>query len=168
MIDNTDSLFYKIKTKSSIRKELLEVAQSIAVWDRPMTFLSKTCPADLYLKENLFKILSPVIDEDFRKIKIFKIPAWTYYGIHTDLIRHSAFNMLLNDTSDSTSFFQNTPFKHTQCEITECVYELDHWYLFNTQVPHAVLNRGQDRYVLSVQGSEIYDVALTYVKENNL
>jgi len=168
MLDNTDSLFYKIKTKSSIRKELLEVAQSVTEWDRPMTFFSKSCPADIYLKENLFNILRPLIWEDVRGINIFKIPAWTYYGIHTDSVRHSAFNMLLNDTTDSTSFFQDTKFKHTQCEITECVYELDHWYLFNTQVPHAVLNKGQDRYVLSIKGSETYDVALNYIKENNL
>jgi hypothetical protein len=163
-----DHLFYKIAQKSTVRKELLDYALSIKEWPRPRTFLSTSCPKEIYSKDILFEKLSSIIRQDQFAYYIFKIPAQTYYGLHVDSIRNYAFNMLLNDHSNSVSFFTNTQFEHTQCKITELVYEQDHLYLFNTQNRHAVLNQGDDRFVLSIQGNESYDKALKFIKENNL
>jgi len=163
-----DHLFYKITQKSIIRKELLEYALSIKEWSRPKTFLCTLCPKEIYSKDILFEQLSSIIRQDQFAYYLFKIPAKTYYGLHVDSVRYSAFNMLLNDYSNSVSFFANTEFKFSQCEITELVYEQDQLYLFNTQNKHAVLNQGDDRFVLSIQGNKSYDEALKFIKENNL
>lgn len=163
-----DHLFYKINQKSTIRKELLEYALSIKEWPRPRTFLAVPVPAEIYLKDDLFEKLKSIIRPDANGIFLMKLPAQTYYGIHVDSVRQSALNMLLNDSSDSVSFFRNTKFEHTQCSITELAYEKDHWYLFNTQQPHGVMNQGSDRYVLSIQCKLSYQDSLTFIKDNNL
>lgn len=163
-----EHLYYKINQKTTIRKELLEYALSIKEWTRPKTFLSTSCPKEIYSKDNLFEKLSSIIRPDNFAYYIFKLPAKTYYGLHVDSIRNSAFNMLLNDYSNSVSFFTNTEFQYTQCSVSELVYEQDHLYLFNTQSKHGVLNPGDDRFVLSIQGNKHYNEALKFIKENNL
>ena len=163
-----EHLYYKINQKTTIRKELLEYALSIKEWPRPKTFLCTPCPKEIYSKDNLFEKLSSVIRPENFAYYIFKIPAQTYYGLHVDSVRYSAFNLLLNDYSNSVSFFMNTPFEYTQCSISELVYEQDYLYLFNTQNKHGVLNQGDDRFVLSIQGNKSYEEALKFIKENNL
>jgi len=163
-----EHLFYKINQKSTIRKELLEYAVSVTDWKRPLTFLATLCPKEIYLKDILFEKLNDIINPDRLSICIFKIPAKTYYNIHVDSMRTFSFNMLLNDSSKSVSFFKNSKFEHHHCGITELEYEPDCLYLFNTQMEHAVLNQGDDRYILSVRGKNMYDDALKFVKEINL
>ena len=163
-----EHLYYKINQKSTIRKELLDYALSIKEWSRPRTFFSTMCPKEIYSKDPLFEKLRSIIRPDEFACLIFKIPAQTYYGLHIDTVRHSAFNMLLNDYSNSVSFFANTEFAFTQCSISELLYEQDSLYLFNTQHKHGVLNQGDDRYVLSIQGNKSYNDALMFIKEHNL
>jgi len=159
--------FYsKINQKTTLRKELLDYALSIKEWSRPKSFLVTPCPKEIYSKDNLFEKLSNIIFSD--SYYIFKMPAQTYYSLHIDTTRYSAFNLLLNDFSNSVSFFMNKPFKHSQCGITELVYEQDYLYLFNTKNAHAVLNQGDDRFVLSIQGNRSYEEALKFIKENKL
>lgn len=164
-----DNLFYKIRQKSTVRKEILDFALSPStVWKRPMTFIATLCPKEIYMKDELFQKLNEFINPDRLAVCIFKLPAKTYYNIHTDSVRDFAFNMLLNDNSESVSFFKKSKFEYHQCEVTELKYEQDHLYLFNTQVEHAVLNQGDDRYVLSIRGNKTYNEALSFIRENNL
>jgi len=73
----------------------------------------------------------------------------------------------LNDHSDSVSFFTTSKIQYTQFDIAELKYEQDHLYLFNTQRQHAVVNNGDDRYVLSMHSNLSYDDSLKFLKENN-
>jgi len=163
-----EQLFYKFNQKSIIRKELLDYAVSIKEWPRPKSFLGVLCPKEIYSKDPLLDKLTSIIHPYDTAFYIFKIPAKTYYSIHTDGSRKSALNMLLNDHSNSVSFFKTTKFEFWQCGITELEYEQDSWYLFNTQNEHGVFNQGDDRYVISVQLTVSYQDALTFIKENNL
>jgi hypothetical protein len=162
----SEYFYCKINQKTAIRKELLDYALSIKEWARPRSFLLTPCPKEIYSKDNLFEKLSNIILSD--SYYIFKMPAQTYYSWHIDTKRYSAFNLLLNNYSNSVSFFMNKPFEYNQCSINELVYEQDYLYLFNTKHNHAVLNQGDDRFVLSIQGNRSYEEALTFIKENNL
>ena len=163
-----EHLYYKINQKTTIRKELLDYALSIKEWPRPKSFLGTLCPKEIYSKEPLLDKLSSIIHPYDTAFYIFKIPPKTYYAIHTDGSRKSALNMLLNDHSNSVSFFKTSNFEHWQCNVEELEYEQDSCYLFNTQNEHGVLNQGDDRFVLSVQLTMSYQDALSFIKESNL
>jgi hypothetical protein len=163
-----ESLFYKINQKSTIRKELLQYALSIKEWPRPKSFLGVLCPKEIYSKDPLLDKLTSIIRPGDASFYIFKIPAKTYYSIHTDGVRKAALNMLLNDHSNSVSFFKTSKFEFWQCSITELEYEQDSLYLFNTQNEHGVFNQGEDRFVISVQLDSSYQDALSFIKKNNL
>jgi hypothetical protein len=115
----------------------------------------------------LIKKLSSIILDERNPFWILKLPKNTYCNIHTDGIRPSALNVLLNERSNSVTFFKNTEFKSSQCNITELQYEKDCMYLFNTQNEHGVLNHDEDRYMLSIECNRSYHDALQFIQENN-
>jgi hypothetical protein len=96
------------------------------------------------------------------------MPAWVYYSMHTDTHRSCAINLSLHEY-DSTTFFNVGRFRRNQVHIHELKYEKDTYYLFNTRVRHAILNKDNDRYVVSIGFNNIsYDNLLDNIIKNNL
>jgi hypothetical protein len=165
--------YHKLKNKCIIRQELLSYAHTVTDWipKENLSFLQHTVPDTLINKDPTLNILAGTLGEHYNiGVRIFKLPAWTFYELHVDSIRTSAVNMLLNDQSNSVSFFETAPFRKNQIQIDELSYETDCLYLFNTQYKHAVLNRSEDRYVLSIamNGLKNFENALEFINEHNL
>lgn len=68
------------------------------------------------------------------------------YGWHTDVRRGVAVNMLV-EHSDSVTLFGNSVHGEMK-RIHPHRYEIGRYYVFNTQVPHSVINFGDQRRVL--------------------
>jgi len=80
---------------------------------------------------------------------ILRMSPNTFYKPHIDYTRGAAINLLLSGTESNTFFVQ--PFHDPRILGVECLdYEQDHLYLLNVQQEHAVLNKDNIRYVLSI------------------
>lgn len=96
---------------------------------------------------------------------IFKMNPMTWYDWHTDETRTCAINMLLSGY-DSKCFFGDRKNRDI-VSLTELTYQVDTYYLLNTQVKHAVLNLSNTRYLLSIgfEHPNTYEDILNYYKE---
>lgn len=72
-----------------------------------------------------------------------------YYQLHKDTDRGVSINMLL-EQEDALCAFADPEKKET----VKLDYELNKLYLFNTQVPHTVLNFTGDRYLFTTRFSD--------------
>jgi hypothetical protein len=96
----------------------------------------------------VFKMVNKVIKID--RIAVVSMPPMSTYNWHVDERRSATVNMLLNNHDDSICLFgkQIDGSKHS---IVELFYKPNTFYLFNTSVDHMVINRGTERFMLSLQ-----------------
>lgn len=160
-----EDCFFPLKKKSPITSELLAYSQSVNDWEsstmsNKFSFLQSEIPSELVERDDVLKAISA-----FKKPHIYMMPAWTYYSLHTDTYRGVAINMAFAEY-DAVSFFRAGSFRRNQMHIHELQYEVGTYYLFNTQVRHAVVNRGTDRWVVSagIPGLS-YEEAMKQFKE---
>ncbi len=165
--------FSKLTVKSTIRKDLLEFCKSDDNWIDPKvgTFLQKKPSQSLIFSDPLLKHIckNSISDHGFDQcVNIFMIMPWTHYMLHTDISRSTSINLLINDHSDSISYFKVTePYNKLHIGIKELTYEQDTYYLFNSKIPHAVTNRDSARYLLSITLKDDYPTMLEYLKDQN-
>lgn len=86
-------------------------------------------------------------------IAVVSMPPMTTYNWHIDEQRSATVNMLLNNHDESLCLFgkQIDGSKHS---IVELSYKPKIFYLFNTMVEYMVINRGSERFMLSLQFSQ--------------
>ena len=145
--------FSEINTKSTIRQELLELCNSEQNWVDPNigTFLQKVPPKDLVFKDKFLKFICENFTSDYvTDVHVFMMRPQTHYMLHADRFRSASINLLINDVTDSISYFQISEVYKSQINIQELQYKLDTFYLFNSRVPHAITNRDLPRYLLSI------------------
>lgn len=165
--------FSKLNVKSTIRKDLLEFCNNDDNWIDPKvgTFFQKKPPQSLIFNDPVLKhICENSISEYgfYHCVHIFMIKPWTHYMLHSDIFRSSSINLLINDYTDSISYFQVTePYNKLHIGIEELTYEQDAYYLFNSKVPHAVTNRNPARYLLSITLKDDYKTMVKYLKNQN-
>lgn len=149
-----DHCFYKLKTKSTCREKLFNFATNSIDWtsstrNDKYSFLQITVPNELICDDPVFQAL-----ENFNQKKvhprIFKMPEKIYYALHIDSWRGAALNLLLNPSSKSVAFYNCGHFRTSQVHIEPVDYQMDTYYLLNTQIKHAVINLESDRYMLSL------------------
>jgi hypothetical protein len=104
---------------------------------------------------------------------IFKVPANTNYNWHVDADRGLSINLPLNNHTQSHSYFLSDQTLGHLNSIHRLNYDLGYFYLFNTQIPHAVLNLHQDRYFFSITFKQpkhelTYSTVYDYCANNNL
>lgn len=96
----------------------------------------------------------------YHKPLIMKMKAKTIYHFHVDTYRSTVVNMVLDDY-DSVTVFNLGYHRPAQSSIAELKYIPGRYYLFNTQIPHQVINRGsEDRYLLSMAINYSWEDAL--------
>ena len=100
-------------------------------------------PAELICREPFFNWL--MAREPFQAGLIKMLP-WETYGWHTDSDRGVSINMLLEHESSLVSFSTNV--YGIMKPIHPHEYELTRYYVFNTQVPHMILNTGTKNRIL--------------------
>ena len=104
------------------------------------------------------------------RIAVVSMPPMTTYNWHVDEHRSATVNMLLNNHDDSICLFgkQIDGSKHS---IVELFYKPNTFYLFNTSVDHMVINRGAERFMLSLQFEkqkkyeDLREVLMTDIKQ---
>jgi hypothetical protein len=94
------------------------------------------------------------------------------YKMHKDSDRILAINMLLTEHNNSHCLFGGSDSfdKTPKTEIVELKYKVDTFYIFNTQVPHSIINFDKPRYLLTIQMIDgiTYEQVRDYVIANNL
>lgn len=81
---------------------------------------------------------------------VLRLKPNTCYNWHVDTVRKVSINMLLNTDIDSHCvFLRGEP--GVSFAVEELNYKPDSYYVFNTQMPHMVLNCGQPRYLFSIE-----------------
>ena len=117
-------------------------------WFNHFDFKVMLLDSSLIDRVPVFKKVNKVIKID--RIAVVSMPPMTTYNWHVDEHRLATVNMLLNNHADSTCLFgrQIDSSKHS---IVELFYKPNTFYLFNTSVDHMVINRGAERFMLSLQ-----------------
>jgi len=93
------------------------------------------------------------------RLGILKLPAQWVYAWHRDQDRQACINLLLSSDHHSHTLFGEQR-NSTTFHAIELRYPPGRYVLFNTQIPHTVINLGGDRYLLSLEFSDPtpYDV----------
>jgi hypothetical protein len=145
----TDKYFKKVNAPSEhVSKFFTEDRLSKLDWLNVPGYQGIEVPRPIYMKEKFFQAL----DEKYgvSGCAILKFSPMIAYTWHNDSDRNATINMLLNPWHHSHSMFgENGSEWHK--EIIELVYEQDHFYLFNTQHPHEVINLDHMRYLFTAR-----------------
>ena len=167
-----NNCFTQINKKSTIRKKLLEFCENGEWVDPPNgtgTFLQKKPSEELIFEDPFLEhvcknCMSP--HGFLYSVTIFMIKPWTHYMLHSDFFRSASVNLLINDYTDSISYFKvSDTYNKLHFDIKELQYEQDYYYLFNSKIPHAVTNRNAARYVLSISLNDDYDTTYKYFND---
>jgi hypothetical protein len=84
------------------------------------------------------------------QLGILKMPDRYMYHWHRDQNRLACINLLLSVEHHSHTLF-GEPVDQLNMHCLELQYRPGRYYLFNNQVPHAVINLDADRYLLSLE-----------------
>ena len=165
-----ENCFSEILVKSTIRNDLLKFCENGEEWIDPEvgTFLQKRPPKELIYRDPFLNHVCEncILDKGFYfSVNIFMLRPWTHYMMHSDVFRPASINLIINDFTDSISYFKITePYNKLHIGIKELAYKRDTYYLFNSKIPHAVTNRGMPRYLLSISLKDNFDKMSEYFK----
>lgn len=159
---NPDDCFKKLKTKSIFIGKHFDNLLSNAKWVHNYGFNNFLIPEALWKLESILK----KIDQKFpiECCIVLHIPPNTMYNWHNDTERGLSINMKLCNNTNSHTLFGIATDSYSD-EIIELNYEEDHFYLFNTQHKHCVINFDKDRYMFSVIFKEKLALEYTTVYE---
>ena len=155
-----NNCYYELAKKSTISKDLLELAFNTSGWTpyfknhspNPKQIHTyeqyyKLVPASILVKDDLFKWL---FDTYEFTAAIMRIDPYSCYNWHKDSRRGAGINMALNPNVRSFCVFAND-INEFSFPIKELAYKPNTYYLFNTQQNHTVYNFEQTRYMFTVK-----------------
>lgn len=135
-----------VSTKSTIAKQLLEIAFDETPWVPYYNFQAKPVNPAVLMQDPFLAWLS----SRYQFIAgVLKLPQYHQYDWHVDTRRGVGINMLLSSVK-SYVFFTETPNELVK-NIYPHKYQADTYYLFNTQVPHMVINLNEPRYLFTLE-----------------
>jgi hypothetical protein len=144
-----DKPYLSVTAKSSISKELLSLALNTPVdqWVPYYNFRAIFVPHELLGLDSFIVNLAKL-----RKFHtgVLCVEPNTCYNWHVDMSRKVGLNMLLSDDGRSRCLFLDGE-PDVVFKTQELKYEPDTYYVFNTQVPHIVLNTEEPRYMFSLE-----------------
>ena len=149
IVENIDGCFKEILFKSTFLKDYMNTI-SIDNWGWINGWNAYLVDKDIWIKE---QVLSK-IDFKFpiKNAAILKTNPNRCYEWHVYDDRGATINLLLENHSHSKCYFGRMSSESwDQYEIFECPYEKETFYLFNTQVPHTVINLQNHRYLFSIE-----------------
>jgi hypothetical protein len=148
---------YKELGLSTIHNELYYLAHEPRDWFDYFNFNAKIIDPKVYEKEALFRKLK---EKHNFTVGIIKLDPHVCYNWHQDTQRGVGINMLINEVK-SHCLFATHQVNEIVTGFTELKYKPHTYYLFNTQVPHMVINFAEPRYMLTVE-FEKHKNELTY------
>lgn len=135
-----------IPTKSTIVDELREIARASGPWVPYYNFLARPVSYDILFKDPFFQWLGARYN--FMG-GIIKMEPYQQYDWHVDTRRGVGINMLLGHTK-SYVLFTERPTDLVK-NIRPHKYQENIYYVFNTQVPHSVVNLSGQRYLFTIE-----------------
>lgn len=144
MIQN-NHLFKKFILKS---KTIIKFSRHINLYDQWITidgFDMLEMRKGIWSKESLLKTINEAYP--IKTCMIIRMSPNTSYNWHKDFYRGVTINMLI-EHSNSHCLFGDVVDRFND-NITELNYEVGHFYLFNTQHRHCVINFEKPRYLFS-------------------
>lgn len=146
-MDNT--AFAAVRHRSPIAVDLLDYARGLSDshWMAYYNFNATPVPYAFLHRDPLITTLA---GKRRFHAGILKMDPRTCYNWHTDTDRMVGLNMLLGDDGESQCLFIDGP-PGPVFKTRELVYQPNTYYVFNTQVPHMVLNTSQPRYMFSLE-----------------
>ena len=143
------SCFLELPIQSCISGDLLVMMSQARreEWFPYYNFMALQAPDDLINQEPLFREMRKLYS--FRG-GIIKVASNACYNWHRDSVRQTTINMLLLDDGGSHCVFAPEKFDIVM-PVTELKYRPDAYYVFNTQIPHLILNFTQPRYLFGLE-----------------
>ena len=141
-----------IRAKPIITSELLAVAKQDGGWFPHYNFRARPVPHEVIDKDPFLRWLG---DRHEFIAGVIKMDANEQYDWHVDTRRGVGINMLL-EHDDSALLFSDEPMMLVK-KIRPYKYEPNTYYLFNTQIPHCVINYSKPRYLFSVEFNKSKD-----------
>lgn len=139
--------YIKLHSNTSICQSLTDHAKNTNIWQVKHSFSHITIPLETLLTD---KFLKYIIENFEVYAVIFKMNPFEFYRFHTDDRRKCAVNMLLSGFDSHCYFGEGKNQDNLFTNIEELVYENNTFYLFNTLVPHAIMNLSEPRYLFSL------------------
>lgn len=121
-------------------------------WQQRIGFNHLILPLDQVLEA------CPILADIHSRIEIFcagifRLRPLEYYHLHTDTVRGASINMMI-EHHHSNCVFVNLEARKCTMPMLELCYDPGVMYLFNSQMPHTVLNFTGNRYMFSIQFQE--------------
>jgi hypothetical protein len=142
-----NTAYMPVPVGSTIANELLRYAVDSHNWKQYYNFRAVPVPGEI-LWEDPF--LGNLAGKRAFHAGILRIEPNSCYNWHVDTDRKVGLNMLLSDDGQSRCLFMDgdpgVVFKTHELE-----YKADTYYVFNTQVPHMVINTTKPRYMFSLE-----------------
>lgn len=143
------NMYKAIGVKSVITDKLIDYISHAKdeFWVNYYNFKALLIPVTILASDPLFEVLAT-------KYKfhagVLRMDPYTCYNWHTDTNRQVTINMHLKDNGDSQCIFLDGEPRVTS-KFKELKYEPNTYYIFNTTIPHMVVNNSGYRYILSIE-----------------
>ena len=145
--ENGIEVTVELPNKSVIALDLLDIANDGTEWQPYYNFMAKPVPFEILFKDRFLQWLD---SEYGYKAGVLKMEPFTQYDWHIDDRRGVGVNLLLSFEGTSVCMFTNTP-SHTVKKVYPFGYTPDTYIIFNTQIPHCVINFDKPRYLFSIE-----------------
>jgi hypothetical protein len=116
-------------------------------WTQYYNFRAVPVPSEILLED---PFMGNLAEKRAFHAGILRMEPNTCYNWHVDTDRKVGLNMLLSDDGDSRCLFLDGE-PGVVFKTQELSYQPDTYYVFNTQVPHMVLNTTRPRYLFSLE-----------------
>ena len=146
-----------VPVKASIAKNLYVHAMNSPKWTQYYNFMAVQIPREIL---QLDSFLVGLAGKRTFHAGVLRMEPNTCYNWHVDTDRKVGLNMMLSDDGNSRCLFLDGE-PGVVFNTRELKYEPETYYVFNTQVPHMVLNTTKPRYLFSVEFLE-KDRGLTF------
>lgn len=152
------NLISTVSTPSTITNQLHEIALDASPWALYYNFTAKPISMNVLTQDPFLYWLS---ERYAYKAGILKMEPYHQYDWHIDDRRGVGINMLLSFNGTSVCMFSPEPKKLVK-NIYPIIYTPNTYTVFNTQLPHCVINFNEPRYLFSIEFDMGKD-ELTYV-----
>lgn len=147
--------YMAIPIKSVNRARILEYAKSStdfaqAGYIPQFSFLQIILPEEFITEDPFLNTIHTELNAPASGFRIYKMESNCFYPFHTDIARPVSINMILSEGVDNKTYFRAGKQHDLLFNIIPLEYELDTYYLLNTQAYHGAISGPDDRYVLSI------------------
>jgi len=142
--------YTKLNISTKILPDIREIINDGGEWGMLNSFQIKQIPHSLAMKDEFLKKL---FEKHKFLIGVLKLEPNNVYNWHIDGERAVGINALIEESNSHCLFIDNIVNDYV-FETSELKYQVGEYVVFNTSIPHMVINFEKERYMLTVKFSE--------------